>query len=77
MTLPEAFEIIKASDSKATMEYNEPEGRGYSNVKMPGDMPYTKLPYGRITAINMDRGETIWTGGGWRWSTQQPAAQKS
>ncbi len=61
MTLPEGFEIIKATDSKATMAYNEPEGRGYSVVKMPGDLPYTKPPYGRITAINMDRGETVWT----------------
>lgn len=60
MTMPEVFQIIKANDPKATMEYNEPEGRGYSTVKMPNDLPYTKPPYGRITAINMDRGEIAW-----------------
>jgi quinoprotein glucose dehydrogenase len=60
MTMPEIFQIIKAPDSKATMEYNEPEGKDYSTVKMPGDLPYTKPPYGRITAINMDRGEQVW-----------------
>jgi len=58
--MPEVFQIIKAPDSKATMEYNEPEGKAYSTVKMPGDLPYTKPPYGRITAINMDRGEQVW-----------------
>lgn len=60
MTMPEVFQIIKATDPKATMEYNEPEGRGYSTIKMPENLPYTKPPYGRITAINMDRGETVW-----------------
>ena len=60
MTMPEVFQIIKAPDSKATMEYNEPEGKNYSVVKMPGDLPYTRPPYGRITAINMDRGEQVW-----------------
>ncbi|HEY7353569.1 MAG TPA: PQQ-binding-like beta-propeller repeat protein [Terriglobales bacterium] len=60
MTMPEVFQIIKANDAKATMPYNEPEGRGYSTIKMPNDMPYTKPPYGRITAINMDRGEIAW-----------------
>lgn len=60
MTMPEVFQIIKAADSTATMDYNEPEGRSYSKVKMPGDVPYTKPPYGRITAINMDRGEQVW-----------------
>jgi len=60
MTMPEVFQIIKANDPKATMDYNEPEGRAYSTIKMPGDLPYTKPPYGRITAINMDRGEQVW-----------------
>lgn len=60
MTMPEVFQIIKATDSKATMPYNEPEGRSYSKVKMPEDLPYTKPPYGRITAINMDKGEVAW-----------------
>lgn len=60
MTMPEVFQIHKADDPKATMAYNEPEGRGYSTVKMPDDLPYTKPPYGRITAINMDRGEITW-----------------
>jgi glucose dehydrogenase len=60
MTMPEVFQIIKANDAKATMDYNEPEGREYSTIKMPGDLPYTKPPYGRITAINMDRGEQVW-----------------
>jgi mono/diheme cytochrome c family protein len=60
MTMPEVFQIIKAKDSKATMEYNEPEGKEYSTVKMPSDLPFTKPPYGRITAINMDRGEQAW-----------------
>ena len=60
MTMPEVFQIMKAGDSTATMDYNEPEGRGYSTIKMPDNLPYTKPPYGRITAINMDRGEEVW-----------------
>lgn len=60
MTMPEVFQIIKAAESKATMAYNEPEGRSYSKIKMPDDLPYTKPPYGRITAIDMDRGDVAW-----------------
>jgi quinoprotein glucose dehydrogenase len=64
MTMPEVYEVVKSSDPKATMAYYEPEGRGggptYVNVHMPDGMPYTKPPYGRITAINMDRGEDVW-----------------
>lgn len=60
MTMPEVFQIVKAPDPKATMDYNEPEGRGYSTINMPDNLPYTKPPYGRITAINMDRGEDAW-----------------
>src|SRR5262249_54720808 len=63
MTLPEVFEVVKATDPKATMEYWEPEGRGstgYANVEMPDGLPFTKPPYGRINAINMNAGTTAW-----------------
>jgi glucose dehydrogenase len=63
MTLPETFEIVKTTDPKATMEYWEPEGRGsegYANAEMPGGLPFTKPPYGRMTAIDMNRGERLW-----------------
>jgi len=63
MTLPEVFELVKANDPKATMDYWEPEGRGgggYANVDMPEGMPFTKPPYGRITAIDMNQGTRAW-----------------
>jgi quinoprotein glucose dehydrogenase len=63
MTLPEVFELVKATDPKATMEYWEPEGRGrsgYANVQMPDGMPFTKPPYGRITAVDMNLGDRMW-----------------
>ncbi len=63
MTLPEVFELVKATDPKATMAYWEPEGRGssgYANVEMPEGMPFTKPPFGRMTAIDMNRGERLW-----------------
>lgn len=66
MREPEVFELVPAAKcacAKATMAYNEPEGRGssgYLNVKMPGGLPYTKPPYGHITAINMNQGSLAW-----------------
>ncbi|MGH9495941.1 MAG: PQQ-binding-like beta-propeller repeat protein [Candidatus Sulfotelmatobacter sp.] len=64
MREPEVFEVIKATSPKATMEYWEPEGRGgspdYANVVMPGGLPYTKPPYGHITAIKMNQGDLAW-----------------
>jgi hypothetical protein len=57
--MAEVFELVKASSPDAAMEYWEPEGReggGYSNVAMPDGLPFTKPPYGRINAINMDSG---------------------
>jgi glucose dehydrogenase len=63
MREPEVYEIEKATNPKATMDYWEPEGRGssgYANVKMPDDLPFTKPPYGHITAIKMNQGEVAW-----------------
>jgi glucose dehydrogenase len=61
MTLPEVFWLAKATDPKATMDYWEPEGRGgYVTVHMPDDLPFTKPPYGRMTAIDMNDGARAW-----------------
>jgi quinoprotein glucose dehydrogenase len=63
MTLPEVFQLAKATDPKATMEYWEPGGRGadaYDEVDMPGGLPYTKPPYGRMTALDMNHGTRAW-----------------
>jgi glucose dehydrogenase len=63
MREPEVYEVVKATNPKATMDYWEPEGRdssGYANVQMPDDLPFTKPPYGHITAIKMNQGEVAW-----------------
>jgi quinoprotein glucose dehydrogenase len=63
MTLPEVFQLVKATDPKATMEYWEPEGSGadaYDEIDMPEGMPYTRPPYGRMTALDMHHGTRAW-----------------
>jgi quinoprotein glucose dehydrogenase len=78
MTLPAVFQLAKATDSKATMDYWKPEGLSADEVEMPGGLPYTRPPYGRMTAIDMSHGTRAWVvadGDGVRNSPQLKALQ--
>ena len=48
---------LKKGDVKAKYAY---EIEGSSDVMGPRGLPLTKPPYGRITAIDMNRGEHVW-----------------
>ena len=55
VTAPFKFSLIKA-DPESDMWVRGPG----DNVVGPGELPLVKPPYGRITAIDMNRGEHVW-----------------
>ena len=63
-TVPWVYDLVKPTDSKATMDYAIDIGRGpskrHTDIKGPQGLPLTRPPYGRITAYDMNRGEIVW-----------------
>ena len=59
MTAPAAYSLEKPTKPDAELDYVTRE-KGFWMVWGPHGLPLTKPPYGRITAINMNSGETMW-----------------
>jgi quinoprotein glucose dehydrogenase len=55
-TMPDVWNLSETSDPEA-MDYSP--GRSWRNATVDG-LPLVKPPWGRITAIDMNRGEHIW-----------------
>ena len=58
-TLPDVYGIAKTSGPDATMEYAA-NWRQAGDLPRPQGLPITEPPYGRITAIDMTKGEHAW-----------------
>ncbi len=58
-TLPGVGRLAKLTDPDATLEYGWPRGSRRPRTDIEG-LPIVKPPYGRITAIDMNRGEHLW-----------------
>jgi len=68
MTLPGVFGLVKPTDPKAQIAYEFPEGRqgpGWTPPPPygpgPEGLPLLKPPYGRITALDLNKGDKLWT----------------
>ena len=62
-TIPNVYDLVApAPGQRATLAYSVDTGRGgrHTDIKGPQGLPLTKPPYGRITAIDMNRGEHVW-----------------
>jgi uncharacterized cupin superfamily protein/outer membrane protein assembly factor BamB len=63
-TLPNVYDLVPPlPGQRATLAYSIDGGRGggrHTDIKGPQGLPLTKPPYGRITAIDMNRGEHVW-----------------
>ena len=55
-TIPRVYRIVKATDSTSEMEYWSPN----RDAPYIDGLPITRPPWGRITAIDMNRGEHVW-----------------
>ena len=58
-TLPGLTRLGLATGADATMDYGGTRGAGRPRTDIEG-LPIVKPPYGRITAIDMNRGEHLW-----------------
>jgi quinoprotein glucose dehydrogenase len=59
-TIVGRYGLRKPTNPKATVEYEVVEDNGMFVVTLPSGLPLVKPPYGRITAIDMNRGEIRW-----------------
>ena len=59
LQLPDVYAITPTSRDEATMEYSGFSELGSAVPTLDG-LPIFKPPYGRITAIDMNRGEHVW-----------------
>ena len=60
-TLPGLYRLGKVTDPEGTMDYGGVFSRGDRRPRTNIDgLPLVKPPYGRITAIDMNRGEHVW-----------------
>jgi glucose dehydrogenase/mono/diheme cytochrome c family protein len=64
-TLPNVYDLVPPRPGqRATLDYSVDAGRGansrHTDIKGPRGLPLTKPPYGRITAIDMNKGEHMW-----------------
>ena len=55
-TIPRVYRIVKATDPTSEMEYWSPN----RDAPYIDGLPITRPPWGRITAIDMNRGEHVW-----------------
>jgi quinoprotein glucose dehydrogenase len=61
-TWPSIYHLAKPKEADATLDYEVPFNPGTEYTAMPliEGLPIVKPPYGRITAIDMNRGEHVW-----------------
>jgi quinoprotein glucose dehydrogenase len=61
-TWPSIYHLAKPKAADATLDYEVPfnEGAPYQAMPLVEGIPIVKPPYGRITAIDMNRGEHVW-----------------
>jgi quinoprotein glucose dehydrogenase len=64
-TIPNVYDLVKPLEGRrSTIDYSVDAGRGeasrHTDIKGPQGLPLTKPPYGRITAIDLNRGEHLW-----------------
>ena len=64
-TIPNVYDLVPPDPGeRATLAYSVGIDTGHterhSDIKGPQGLPLTKPPYGRITAIDMNRGEHVW-----------------
>ena len=55
--IPRVYRLAKATDADAEMDYWSPN----RDAPYIDGLPIIKPPYGRIVAIDLNRGETVWT----------------
>ncbi len=55
-TIPRVCRIVEATDTSSEMDYWSPN----RDAPYINGLPITKPPWGRITAIDMNRGEHVW-----------------
>jgi glucose dehydrogenase len=66
MSLPGVYPMVKSSEPGATIDYEFPEGRDQHREAPPpygpgpNGLPLLKPPYGRITALDINKGEKLW-----------------
>lgn len=64
-TFVEAIAVEKSKDPQATMQYQYAEGTpgagGGGVITTKDGLPLVKPPYGRITALDLNKGEKLWT----------------
>jgi quinoprotein glucose dehydrogenase len=58
-TIPGLYDLVPATDPKATQKYIARGGTGRTVPTIDG-LPLVKPPYGRITAYDMNKGEVRW-----------------
>jgi quinoprotein glucose dehydrogenase len=57
-TLPGVYDLVTPTDAKATMRYvAKSSGRITPDIE---GLPLVKPPYGRITALDLNKGEQVW-----------------
>ena len=59
-TIVGRYGLRKPQNPKATVDYEVVEDNEMFVVTLPNGLPLTKPPYGRITAIDMNKGEIKW-----------------
>src|SRR5262249_14897128 len=64
MTMPGTYPLEKPREPNATIGYDVPERHGDEPTPYgpgPQGVPLVNPPYGRITALDLNKGEKLWT----------------
>ena len=59
-TMPTVWSVAPTADDEATLAWAAPQGDERVPTPRPHGLPVTKPPYGRITALDLNRGELLW-----------------
>ena len=59
-TMPTVWSVAPTTDEEATLAWASPQGDERVPTPRPHGLPITKPPYGRITALDLNRGELLW-----------------
>ena len=58
--MPTVWSVAPTTDDDATLAWATPQGDLRVPTPRPHGLPITKPPYGRITALDLNRGELAW-----------------
>ena len=58
-TMPTVWSVAPPTSPDATLDWAVPQGVAFRTPR-PHGLPITKPPYGRITALDLNRGELVW-----------------